>query len=152
VALFRYCTEKKPPPIYNFTILEYVAQKDAMGCLIASTAMVLDMTYDEVAKFIPFHDPNALYETGNAICDQMFALAEKQGRKFDDVLKPFLCEADKRYIGILPAREGIRHAVAIDEFGVVFDPADESSLRFWTDCEFEGLLGFFLVAGSQQPM
>ncbi len=32
--------------------MKYIAQRDAHGCLIAAVAMVLDLDYDEVGRFV----------------------------------------------------------------------------------------------------
>jgi len=107
--------------------------------------MVLDMTYAQVSKVIPLQDANAVAASGNTVCDEFFELLRKQGKTFSEHKKSFVHEPGKRYIGVIQTASNLNHAVAIDEFGVVFDP--EASLsesrKSWTEYEFIGLLGVF---------
>jgi hypothetical protein len=129
--------------------LKHIVQKDDLGCLIASAAMVFDLSYEEAAKTIPLQDPVALQSEGInllglAAFDAIERLAEERGKRIEDVFKPFVCRAGARYIAILHSPAQIGHAVAIDELGFVFDPAEETpSGECWSKYDFHAVLGFF---------
>lgn len=100
--------------------------------------MVLDMTYDDVAKFVPLQDPIEISETGvNTLgllgFDRIVCAAEERGFSIADVPKPFTCKTGCRYIMALSyGNPRLLHAVAVDEIGTVFDPADEFSREQWS--------------------
>lgn len=122
-----------------------------MGCMIAATAMILDMSYEEVAEAIPLPDMEALRLTGrNSLglkaFDDMKVLAEARGmRMLDFESKPETLEAGLRYMGMLATPDPlIKHVVAIDEQGVVFDPdpTKEQSRENWRAYDFITMLEF----------
>ena len=87
--------------------MKHVVQKDELGCLLAATAMVLDLAYDDVKKTVPLQDPVALQEQGvnhlgGQAFDEIQKLALEPGKQFADVFQPFVCEKGVRYIAVLP--------------------------------------------------
>jgi len=125
-------------------VMKYVAQEHPLGCFLAATAMVLDMTYEQVSEKVPLQDPKALQKTGINILglvalEEVEKLARSCNRAFAYPVPPFVCKAGFRYIGVLPIRKQETHAVAIDESGVVFDP-DSNALsgKNWAELVFSG--------------
>jgi hypothetical protein len=110
--------------------------------------MVFDLSYDEAAERIPLQDLAAFQKTGtNLIGTQAFdaivGLAHERGKRIDDVFKPLVCQIGVRYIAVLAATP-VNHAVAVDELGFVFDPAEAApSGQRWSEYDFYAVLGFF---------
>jgi hypothetical protein len=131
--------------------MQYVGQQDKMGCGIAALAMVLDMTYEQVAAVLRLPDLNAdldalLFTGCNSSAEKddadMEALARIRGKKvvhFDHIpeLKP-----GSRYLGVIPVEPYLCHIVAIDERGIVFDPTDVTSREPWQRYIFAAVLEF----------
>jgi hypothetical protein len=131
--------------------MQYILQQHPMGCMIAAIAMILDMSYEEVAKTIPLPDIQALTLTGrNSLglktFDDMKVLAETRGQRvFDFDSKRETLEPGFRYLGMLTTPDPlVKHVVAIDEQGVVFDPdpGKEQSRENWKAYDFVAVLEF----------
>jgi hypothetical protein len=130
--------------------MQYIPQKDPMGCLRASVAMVLDITYEQAAS-VPLQDTNELRDTGTnksgaLALDRIETLAQSQGKQIVDLdTKPFVCKAGLRYIAVVGTTDPlIAHSVAIDETGIVFDPdtANKNSRKHWSEYEALAMLEF----------
>ena len=126
--------------------MRHIPQEHPLGCFIAAAAMVLDLEYSEVAETVPLQDVQALRETevnilGLAAYDAVVQLATKQGKLVADLIAPFNCATQYRYIGILAPESETNHAVAIDEVGIVFDPepSRSTSRRHWSEYEFAAI-------------
>jgi uncharacterized protein YvpB len=112
--------------------MKHVKQRDVLGCWIASLAMVLEMTYEEVSEHIPLQDWDAVKQSrfnslGLVGWNNMNALAQTRGWVvFDFPAKPFIAKLGFRYLGMLATADpSLTHVVAIDETGLVFDPENE---------------------------
>jgi len=127
--------------------MEYVAQEDEFGCLIAAAAMVLDLTYTQVAKTVPLQDPEIFRQTGKNLLgvialDRIEALALTRGKEMIDLgPPPFVTQDGLRYIAMVPAAN---HALAVDETGIAFDPApvNEGVRKMWSEYDVLALLEF----------
>jgi hypothetical protein len=112
--------------------MNYVRQEEPTGCLIAAVAMCLDMTYAEVNKFIPLNTPADMQGGQNLlapeIIDGLKKLLASKGMKMCEPLDgPPYNEIGTRYLAtILTGEAHLNHALAVDENGIAFDPADES--------------------------
>ena len=119
--------------------MRYVAQQHPLGCFIAATAMVLDMTYEEVAACVPLQD-NGI--PSDPPIEEVINLAETRGVAADDPEMPLTCQHGRRYI--LALRTGTKqfHAIAVDETGAAFDPSNQGSRRLWAEYEPAAMLEF----------
>ena len=131
--------------------MKYIAQQHPLGCLIASVAMVLDMTYEQVAETIPLQDMEELEKTGvNRLgliaYDRIEELARSRNIQIvDSESGQFVCELGSRYVAALPGSgPRILHVIAIDEKGLVFDPnpANEHARGYWSSFDFLGMMEF----------
>lgn len=130
--------------------MRYIAQTDELGCFIAAAAMVLDLTYEQVAQTVPLQDLAILGQTspnflGIHALAQVEALALAQGRMIVDQNPPFTVEPGLRYIAVVPtAIFNANHALAVDEMGVAFDPDErnEHVRKLWFEYNILALLEF----------
>lgn len=95
--------------------MNYVAQEEPTGCLIAAVAMVFDMTYAEVNEFIPLNTPADMQEgqnlLGQAMIDGLLKLVKVKGMEICEPLDgPPYNEIGTRYIASIFTGEA-RHAV-----------------------------------------
>jgi hypothetical protein len=131
--------------------MQYVGQQHKMGCEIAALAMVLDLTYEQVAAVLRVPDLDAdldalLFTGHNSSVEKdyadMEALARMRGKKvisFDHI--PEL-KSGARYLGLIYLEPYLYHTVAIDERGIVFDPTDVTSREPWQRYTFAAVLEF----------
>lgn len=126
--------------------MNYVAQEDQLGCFIAATAMVFDLTYAEAALLVPLQLP---YEGGGPNIaglvglEAVRMLAEGHGFEMIDQERPFAVRSGLRYIASVPtAVSNYGHALAIDEAGIALDPANEETRKPWSEYEITALLEF----------
>ena len=129
--------------------MNHIRQKDALGCWIASLAMVLEMTYEEVSEHIPLQDWELVKQTGfNSLglvgWNNMNTLSRARGWEiFDFPAKPFIVKLGFRYVGMLGTADPSRiHVVAIDETGLVFDPEVDDFHKDWKEYDFMAMLEF----------
>ena len=138
--------------------MKYVAQQHPLGCLIASVAMVLDMTYEQVAETIPLQDMEELEKTGvNRLgliaYDRIEELARSRNIQIvGSESGQFVCEIGLRYLAVFPADTDplMTHTVAIDEMGLVFDPdpVNEHVRGYWSSFDFLGMMEFRPASNS----
>jgi|ERR1700733_1341055 hypothetical protein len=131
--------------------MNYVPQEEPTGCLIAAIAMVLNMTYAEVNKFIPLNTAADMVGgqnlLGSEIIDGLNRLLEFKSMKMCEPLDgPPYNELGTRYLAIiLTGVEHLNHALAVDEDGIAFDPADESTRELFSsypDWKISSVVGF----------
>jgi hypothetical protein len=131
--------------------MRYVSQQHPMGCFIASIAMVLDLSYEQVAETVPLPDMGELQRTGrnslgSAAFDGMKLLATTHGKSvLDNCMKPFSLKQGFRYLGMLSTSNSLlTHVVAIDQNGIVFDPdpVNEQSRESWQAYDFMAIVEF----------
>jgi hypothetical protein len=126
-------------------LMKHVMQKDEIGCLVAVTAMVLDLEYDEVKNTVPLQDPEfqkqGVNYLGGQAFDEIQKLAQVRGKQFDDVFPPFVCEKGVRYVAVLRSTASLLHALAIDESGQVFDPL--CACKPSSEYDFIAMMGCF---------
>jgi|GEM_PF-6408934 len=131
--------------------MNYVRQEEPTGCLIAAVAMLLDMTYAEVNKWIPLNTPADMQDGHNLLGVKIFEGLEKllasKGMEMCEPLDgPPYNEIGTRYLAtILTGEKHLNHALAVDENGIAFDPADESSrepLSSYPDWKILSVVGF----------
>lgn len=126
--------------------MRHVTQQDEHGCFIASAAMVLDMSYEQMSQIMPLQDPEELRQTGKNTTglvdlDRFVALLESRKISFDYLPSPFVCKPGYRYVMMLRGNDpAMNHAVAVDETGMVFDPLDEHARKDWSECERLGVI------------
>lgn len=119
--------------------MRHVFQEDPMGCFIASVAMVLDMTYQEVAKFIPLQTD---VSSGVVAIKKAIELARCRGWSAIDLEEPFAVKLGLRYIRVFHLRHPLYHAVAVDEKGVTYDPDSRSEQQECSEVSPIGVLEF----------
>jgi hypothetical protein len=118
--------------------------------MIASAAMVLDLTYEQAAEQIPIQDMGEILETGvNKLgidgLDSIEKMAEARGRTILDLPKPFALQRGFRYLAVIPSvgNNPLQyHVVAVDENGIVFDPDHDRAnwRKRWTEYDFVAVL------------
>jgi hypothetical protein len=130
--------------------MEYIAQRDELGCFIAAAAMVLDLTYEQVALTVPLQEASIIEQTGINFLgllalDRIEALALAQGKQIVDLNPPFPVRAGLRYLAMIPTEiYQVNHALAVDETGIAFnpDPRYEHVRSLWSEYFVLGLLEF----------
>ena len=130
--------------------MQYVAQQHELGCFIAAAAMVLDLTYEQVALTVPLQEASIIEQTGINFLgllalDRIEALALAQGMQVVDLNPPFAVQVGLRYLAMIPsANPDINHALAVDETGIAFnpDPRYEHVRKLWSEYIVLGLLEF----------
>lgn len=131
--------------------MNYVAQEEPTGCLIAAVAMCLDMTYAEVKTFIPLNTPADMQGGRNLLARKIIKglkqLVASKGMKICEPLDgPPYNEIGTRYLAtILTSEAHLNHALAVDENGIAFDPADESyrePFASYPDWKILSVIGF----------
>jgi hypothetical protein len=143
---------------YSLSVeMEHVRQLHPLGCFIAAAAMVLDMTYDEVAAVMPLQDMDVLRNTGQNKLGiygwrNLHILAKERGKAIVDFTsKPFVRKPGLRYLGMLATPDPLlTHIVAIDEDGIVFDPDpnNEKSRKSWLEYDFMAMAEFRSTVSS----
>jgi len=102
--------------------MNLIPQQHPLGCFIASTAMVLDMTYEDVAQTIPLQDQGG-EEWWQPVLASLQALAAPRGKVVVDLEPPFIVQPGMRYLAQVPTNiPGFYHILAIDESGIAFNP------------------------------
>jgi hypothetical protein len=122
--------------------MTHVPQEHHLGCLIAATAMVLDLTYADVARTIPLQ-----YTPGEAwwqsTLTRLQALAATRDQVIVDLPLPFVVQPGLRYLLQIPtAIPNYTHVLAIDENGVAYDPDDPATQRHWSEYNVLALIEF----------
>jgi hypothetical protein len=119
--------------------MQYVAQEHPLGCFIACTAMVLEMSYRDVAAVVPLQEWDELLESGRSTLgpkavEQMLCLAQHQGVEVNDAKRPLQCVSGCRYIlAVSKGDPQVLHAIAVDESGAAYDPNEASLNKNWLD-------------------
>jgi hypothetical protein len=140
--------------------LNYVAQKHKGGCLIAVAAMLLDLTYNQVWRFVPvprlrLARRNNEYARSFLAFREVEILAAKHAYIITEITRPngksgFFLEPNSRHIAVIPSgMMGVFHAVAINEDGIVFDPANEHDRRPWSTYDLLRVAHFGAVGQGQ---
>jgi hypothetical protein len=125
--------------------MQYVAQEHDLGCFIAATAMVLDLTYEEASQTVPLQDPANVVSSGVLTLAQVMQLARAHGRIVVDQNPPLTVRAGFRYIAMIATPiPNVYHNLAIDETGIAFDPdpSNEDVRKPWSEYGVLGLLEF----------
>jgi hypothetical protein len=121
--------------------MRYVAQEDDLGCIIAASAMVFDLTYKEAARFIPLQRADDFQDGENMLADSIREGLEKLALTYEKEMvdldePPFRLKEGFRYIAIVPTgAPHLNHTVAVDETGIVFNPDSDSrdDRRHWSE-------------------
>jgi hypothetical protein len=128
--------------------MQYIAQKDEHGCLRAALAMILDMTYDEVARSIPLQTQTQITETGYMVFDRVIELLSSKGLTIESATA---CNPGTRYLAVSwDGTSVLAHSLAVDESGTVFDPLDSSSRKHWSEIPAFAFLALRPLSVSSQ--
>jgi len=129
--------------------MRYVAQLDKTGCLVASTAMVLDLTYADVAQVVPTDDASRYPLAGSndewwqVAFKGIQSLASAKGETVVELERPYMVQFGLRYLAMVPTdTPNFHHVLAVDETGIAFDPCNEDGHKPWSEYQIIALLEF----------
>jgi hypothetical protein len=137
--------------------MRYVVQENELGCFVAAIAMVLDLTYAEVEPVIPpaswldYNTPGP-HESERLAYERLPGFALAHGWVVID-LENLIVQPGLRYVAAIPGPiPNSRHAVAIDETGIVFDPGplNENVRKHYSEYAILGLLEFARSISARQ--
>lgn len=132
--------------------MNYVAQKENFGCVVACGAMVFNLSYEQARMYIPpprredLQNLEELNELNALVLERLQSLSNLTGNEMSALDgPPYELKEGSRYILWLETDEpNVLHSVAVDETGIVFnpDPNEQDVRKRWTEYRIKAALEF----------